>query len=145
MTHGLKETTMRNRHLGFTLIELMIVVAIVAILAAIAYPSYQEQVRRSNRTEGQRTMLETAQRLERCYTEYNAYDAGGCNVNFPVVTEKGNYSIAATTLTASTFTLTATRAGNQATDRCGNFTYTHTGVKGISGASAGLTANDCWR
>lgn len=137
---------MRNRHLGFTLIELMIVVAIVAILAAIAFPSYQEQVRRSNRTEGQRALLETAQRLERCYTEYNAYNAGGCNVTFPVATENGNYSVNATELTASTFTLTAARgAGNQATDRCGNFTYSHTGVKDISGADAGLTKDDCWR
>jgi len=136
--------TMHKLHQGFTLIELMIVVAIVAILAAIAYPSYQEQVRRSNRTEGERTLLETAQRLERCYTEYNSYIHASCNVAFPFTTENGRYTINAER-TASTFTLTAARAGTQATDRCGNFTYTHTGTKGISGASGGLTVNDCWR
>lgn len=137
---------MRKHYYGFTLIELMIVVAIIAILAAIAYPSYQEQIRRSNRTEGQRTLLEAAQRLERCYTEYNAYDAAACNVvDAAITSENGKYTITATTLTASTFTLTATRAGSQATDRCGNFTYTNTGVKGITDAEAGLAAGDCWR
>ena len=144
MAHGLKETTMRNRHLGFTLIELMIVVAIVAILAAIAYPSYQEQVRRSNRAEGQRALLETAQRLERCYTEYNAYNDEACGVAFPVNAE-GKYSVDDTERTATAFTLTAERAGVQENDRCGDFTYTHSGVKNITGAAAGLTAADCWR
>lgn len=136
---------MRKHQHGFTLIELMITVAIVAILAAIAYPSYQEQVRRSNRTEGQRALLETAQRLERCYTEYNAYNAAACNViDAAFSSENGKYTVTGVA-TVSTFTLTATRAGSQASDRCGNFTYTHTNVKGISGATAGLTVADCWR
>lgn len=136
---------MRKQTQGFTLIELMIVVAIIAILAAIAYPSYQEQVRRTNRTEGQRTLLETAQRLERCYTEYNSYNNPACNVGLPFNSEKGKYNIDATVRTASTYTLVATRADSQVGDRCGNFSLTHTGLKGIVGADAGLTPDDCWR
>jgi type IV pilus assembly protein PilE len=137
---------MHKRHLGFTLIELMIVVAVIAILAAIAYPSYQEQVRRTNRTEGERTLMETAQRLERCFTEYNAYNDENCNVldDLPLDTEHGRYEIDGD-IDASEFLLTAARIGGQEGDRCGDFTLTHTGVKGITGADAGLTVADCWR
>ena len=136
---------MNTAHKGFTLIEVMIVVAIIAILAAIAFPSYQEQVRRTNRAEGQRELMEAAQRLERCFTEYNAYNHASCNVAFPFMSDEGKYEVDATARTASSFSLTATRAGTQDGDRCGNFTLTHTGAKGIEHAAAGLTAADCWR
>ena len=136
---------MNTAHKGFTLIELMITVAIIAILAAIAFPSYQEQVRRTNRAEGQRELMEAAQRLERCFTEYNAYNHASCNVSFPITSDEGKYELTATERTASSFSLTATRAGTQIGDRCGNFTLTHTGAKGIASAAAGLTAADCWR
>ena len=67
---------------GFSLIELVIAVAIVGILAAIAYPTYQEQVRKGKRTDATSSLLELAQRLERCYTQNNAYDHADC----PLVT-----------------------------------------------------------
>lgn len=59
---------------GFTLIELMIVVAIVGILAALAWPSYQDSVRRSNRTEAKTELMDLAQRLQKCYTTYGRYN-----------------------------------------------------------------------
>ncbi|MDV7393712.1 type IV pilin protein, partial [Arthrospira platensis SPKY1] len=66
---------MRNRTMsvGFTLIEVMIVVAIIAILAAIAYPSYQEQVRKSRRADAKVSLLDAVQRQERFFTVNNQY------------------------------------------------------------------------
>ena len=60
---------------GFTLTELLIVVAIIAVLGSIAYPSYLEQVRTSRRAEGQGLLLETAQSLEKCKALYGTYNA----------------------------------------------------------------------
>lgn len=60
---------------GFTLIELMVVIAIVAILAGIAYPSYQESVRNAKRAEAKAVLLEIMQQQERYYTQHNTYIA----------------------------------------------------------------------
>src|SRR5438128_2606320 len=65
----------RTRTVGFTLIELMVTVAIVAILAAIAYPSYLEHLRAAGRAEGKSGLLRTAQLLERYYTANGGYPA----------------------------------------------------------------------
>ncbi len=75
-------------HRGFTLIELMIVVAVVGILAAIAYPSYQEQVRKSRRADGAAVLMQNAQFLERFFTENGRYDQdrGGTAVALPYAT-----------------------------------------------------------
>lgn len=59
---------------GFTLIEVMIAVAIVGILAAFAYPSYMDSVRKSNRAEAKAELMELSQRLQRCYTSYARFD-----------------------------------------------------------------------
>ncbi len=67
-----------SKSAGFSLIELMIVVAIIAILAAVAFPSYQESVKKSRRSDAQTALLGFAQAMERHYTDNGFYcDAGG--------------------------------------------------------------------
>ncbi len=137
---------------GFTLIELMIVVAIVGILAAIAYPSYQEHIRRANRADAQASLMELAQFMERNYTRLGRYttDAAGTAPALPFTTAPKDgvrlvYDLSLSAVTATDYTLQATpRAGGpMAGDRCGNLTLNSAGLKGQSGA--GATTADCWR
>ena len=128
---------------GFTLIELMIVVAVVAILAAIAYPSYQEQVRKSRRAQAKADVVEYMQMAERYFTVNNTY----VNFALPVAVsprEAGataRYNLAATTQNATQYVLTATAQGPQASDRCGNLSVSNTGLKTKSGSA---TLAECW-
>jgi len=131
---------MRRNNAGVTLIELMITVLIVAILGAIAYPSYRAQVMKSHRAEGKSELMQTAQRLERCYTAANTY-AGCANVTFPTNTPSGYYQITAPTQSDTQYRLNAVPQGPQAGDTtCGTLTLNEMGVKG----SASTDPAVCW-
>lgn len=144
---------MHRRHRGITLIELMVVLVVVGILAAIAYPSYREQVRRSNRTEAKVALEQTATALEKCFTRYMRYTsvAGDCPASVGAIagftTENGNYRVTGTiprdaALTSPNYLLTATPQAGQADDAsCGNFTIDERGTRGVSGTS---DVAKCW-
>jgi type IV pilus assembly protein PilE len=136
---------------GFTLIELMIVVAIVAVLAAVAFPSYQETVARSRRADAKAVLMENAQWMERQYTVSNDYTkkGDGTAIALPVTeaprdgsAKSYDIAFAASSPTTGAFTLTATPKNSMTGDKCGTFTLTNTGGKGLSGATA--TQAFCW-
>ena len=133
---------------GITLIELMVVVVIVGILVAIAYPGYQSQIQKTRRAEGKAALLDAAQKLERCFTRFNAYDDAACDVNTTledagIPTEQGWYLITASAATTpSTFALVATRQGAQTNDTlCGDLTLNNQGTRGRSGTAP---LDTCW-
>ena len=135
---------MKQAQRGVTLIELLIVVTIIGLLAAIAIPSYRQYIVRANRSTAKVLLLQTAQSLERCYTNSTpyAYDSAICAlVTFPILAPDGTYQVTGV-MDATTYTLTATPQAAQALDtKCGNFTLDQTGNKGISGTS---TVGECW-
>jgi type IV pilus assembly protein PilE len=136
----------RTKTAGFTLIELMIVVAIIGILATVALGFYGENVIASNRTEGRSALQQAAGTLEKCKSLYGTYAiGGGSNCGYAdFQTTSGYYNIAATVNgTDTSFVLTATPVAGSAqagdTD-CTAITLTNTGVKNGTGADP----TQCW-
>lgn len=133
---------MKNQN-GFTLLELMAVVAIAAILSVTAFGFYTDNVRKANRTDARSLLTSLAGNLEKCRSLYGSYNSANCTVNLPQNTGSNLYSVAAANLGATTFTLTATPiAGTvQADDGdCATISLTNTGLKTATGANP----PDCW-
>lgn len=143
----MKENIKLNRASGFTLIELMIAVAIVGIIASIALPAYQNYVRQSHRAVAKAILYENAQFMEQFYTENNRYDQNIAEdaVTLPITQSPRNgtvqYTISLQAVANSTFTLQAIPAagGIMVDDTCGTLTLTNTGVQGAGGNVA-----ECW-
>jgi type IV pilus assembly protein PilE len=129
---------------GFTLVEMMIVVAVIGILAAIAYPSYMTSIRKSNRAEAKTELSDAAQRLQRCFTANGSYIAAGCQVYTQLTTPpnivsrgRGFYRVTGVAA-ATTYTLTATAilAPQLADTGCTVMTLNNLGVQ--------TPAAGCW-
>ena len=143
-------------HLGFTLTELMITVAVVAIIAAVAYPTYLDQVRKARRVEGKALLLEAQGKQERFFTEQNSYALNMTALGYPVnsvSTEDGWYNISivnasppgcapGTTTACTGYTLSAAPQMDQDNDTaCKTLSVDNFGQKTISGTD---TVQQCW-
>ena len=139
------DISVRQARRGFTLIELMIVLAVAAILAAVAFPAYKGQVAKGRRADAKQALLDLSQKLERYYTERGSY-AGATLGNggiYPAQSSGGYYTLAITRQTADGFAVTATPRGVQAGDDCGALGYNHQGDRSVA-AGASLPLDQCW-
>lgn len=145
-----------GRQAGFTLMELLIALAVVAILTAVAVPSYGQYVMRSARADARATLLQASQFMERFYAMNSAYDQkrdatpvalpnalqqvpqNAANPRYIVALDAGN-------LSATGYALLATPVGASASDTCGVLSISSTGVRGASGAADSAGIADCWR
>lgn len=143
---------MKRNSRGVTLLELMIVVAVVGILSAIAYPAYQKYGLRANRAEAKTVLLESAQFMEKNYTEANSYakTSTGSSISLPYSqspkTGSAKYNIQfQATPTDSTYSIIAIPTTGQDADECGSLTINQLGQNGITDAQSSATAADCWK
>ncbi|QBC44416.1 type IV pilin protein [Iodobacter fluviatilis] len=131
---------MRNPH-GFTLIEIMVTIAIVGILAAIAIPQYSDYVTRSRLVEAQSKLSDTRVRLEQFFINNRTYVGFTCT---QAAIGNENFGITCTTQTANTFTITAT-----GTNKMTGFSFT---LDDLNQKTSAITAagwsspspNNCW-
>ncbi len=144
-----------QRNTGFSLIELLIALAIIGILAAIAYPSYVDSVRKSNRSDAIGELSDLSVRLQRCYTMYSTFtpEEGRCDIvdllktSGGVTSKGGFYVITGSDFDRTTFTLTAAPVSGktQAKDySCASFSLDHKGTKIAKNSDGTETTDECW-
>lgn len=137
-------------HQGFTLIELMITVAVIGILAAVALPSYQRYIIETRRAAGAGCLLEMAQFMERFYTTNMSYlKSDGDAPDLPAtacVNELSDfYSFSLSAADASSYTLEAEPQGAQASDTCATLTIDQAGTKGAMDDTDWANIKQCWQ
>ncbi|MEZ5652281.1 MAG: type IV pilin protein [Burkholderiaceae bacterium] len=149
MTIGRNLRPCRPWQSGFTLVEIMIALAVLAILTAIAVPNYSEYVMRTARADARATMMEVNQFMQRFYAMNNAYDRNlaGAAVVLPTELQQSprtgtpRYLISLVALTPDSYRIRAIPVGPSGSDACGRLVLTSTGRR----TSQGLTADECWR
>ncbi len=157
------ESSAQSRTAGWTLVELMMVLAIMGVLAAIAWPSYTTYVQRGHRAEAAAALMDAQNYMERYYTAYGRYSltgstagAGGALTapslparlqNIPSGNGNGviaaRYSLSVSQVSTNSYTLSAVPTGGMAGDKCGSLTLTHTMVRGVTSTAASVA--ECWR
>ena len=131
---------------GFTLTELMFVVAIAALIGIIAVPSYLDQVRKGKRSEGKGALVDLANRMEKYYYDNRTYATATLAAVLPggsTSEPNGYYQLTLATLNANDYVLHAAPAGNFTDPDCRTLTLSSTGLKGVAGGGT-LSADECW-
>lgn len=129
------------RQLGFTLIEVLVVMACVAALTTVAWPNYQSLMWRGHRAQARTALLQAAHRFERAASANGSYPAS-TDVPASVLQVEGQRYQMTVTSASHSYALSATPVGTQSGDACGTLTINHLGVRGVQGGSQ--TAAQCW-
>lgn len=124
---------------GFTLIELMIAVAIVGILAAVALPNYVEYVRRGKIQEATSTLADARVKLEQFYMDNRDYSGGSGGWACGSTAPTGKYFTYTCTGASTTYTVTATGVGDMA-----GFVYTIDQANTRTSTITGWGSGSCW-
>lgn len=127
----------RKHGFGFSLTELMVVVAAIGILAGIAYPSYQNYTRETRRAQAQAALTDAAAQQEQFFLNFKTYAGAMTSMNMPTTTTGGHYNLTVSSFSVTGFVLKATPVGAQASDTCGEMKLNQAGTK--AAAVAG-----CW-
>jgi len=135
-----------NTQKGFTLVELLIVVAVVAILASIATPMYRDFVVRSHRSDAIIALTEMANLQEKHYSNEMSYTSSLSGINYSSTSPEGFYSLGITTGATVDYTLTATPLGRQQQDdeTCQQFTLNSFGQRSAQDGDGNDTSQQCW-
>jgi type IV pilus assembly protein PilE len=148
----LNEPVKKARSTGFSLIELMIVVAIIAIISAVAFPAYKKQTLKGHRVDAKSAVLEAAAREEKFFATNNKYSSAATDLNYAAVpfdvlsgTQKVYVLNIAVNAAGSTYTITAIPQGDQQADACYTYAIDNFGsqTNQVSGGGANTTSG-CW-
>jgi type IV pilus assembly protein PilE len=143
----------RKSMLGFSLIELLLVLVIMGIVSAIALPNYKQHVQRGHRAEAAGALLESQHFMERYYSAHGRYDGSaqepGKPPELPLRLQgvpagaDQRYQLQLVSASVNAYELRAEPVGSMAGDKCGTLTLNQAGLRGL--ADSDLSVTDCWR
>lgn len=127
---------------GFTLIELIVAVAIISILAAVAIPAYRDYVMKTRRSDAMNALNEILMQQEIWRTSHTAYTTNlVADLGLTASSDQGYYTLSIPSASATTFSATSAPTGSQSSDSCGTFAIDVNGPD----TSGGYANSTCWR